>query len=864
MATIILNRSPFGKGGTDYHQHVGRLIDWLTTNFPHGFGTGIVATLNGEPLEIDDFDIYLLDTDIVELTVQPADPVITGYVINAIISLAISYVVAKVFGPKPPKAPTYADSPQPSPVYSMAVAQNPARLGEAIPIVYGNVMTTPDYAAQPYLAYTEVALVDTTAAGGFLIEFMPDYYTVSGTYNATQTTGYLFMYLGAPATGAPRWIVYPTGSATPGLVEGTVTAWPGPYGATQFVMSPTNNPTDPAALNLMAIAPAGTNLWRITNKKSNVAITIPRERGNNGDQYLCALLCLGCGLFELPQPADIRIGDTTLDRLDPLTYSYACGGIDIHGATLGPLSFLMALATPAPPGLPVFWENVVTALEVGDQELLAFLDNTLYFPVGNKEVSKILIDIAFPRGLYKIDKTTGNFMPITVSFQIQVQIFTAGAWADSFNRSVTVSNGAVADVSPWRRSLSIQCSPGIYRVRLVRTSAAAPTDGTVSDAMQWIGLRGFIAMTPATGQTAYGDSTILALRMRANNLISENATSRIQVNVKRINPVTSSYDRNPAAAFVDVFTNTDYGAQRPLEEIDGDRIDALYTRWSSGSFGFNGVFTEQITVYEALKSVLVPGVAEPMLIGGLVSIRYEGLQAARTQLFSDENILQNSLSISYGFAKVGEPDGFQVEVRNPTSWKPEYYTYPENALNPEKVNLFGCADMFSAVLYARFLWQRKVLIRKRLKFDIEFEGNIPLPGDLIGVQYSLVYISASGQVISFDTGTRIMKLSAPFNFIAGKNYSILLRDQFGVPLAAIAVTPIDSTTVTLATVPSIPINDVYGNQPTIYALGETNLVASDWLVDSVAQSGATTFSVDASAYNPAIYDNSFSFLKVPL
>lgn len=858
MATIIVNRSPLGRGSTDYHEFNGRIIDWLQENYPHGFGVGIKVTLNGDELPLEELDAFVLESDVVEITVQPAGPA-APFLFKAFLSIAISFAVQKVFGPKPPKAPNYAAQPQASPIYSVGVAQNPVRIGEAIPVIYGKVMTTPDYGAQPYLAYTEVPLADAGATAGFHIEYLSDANTVIGSTNNTFAQAYLFINL--TSTG---WTAYPTGSATPGLVEGTVTAVPSLYGASQISLSPTNNALDPAAMRLDLIDPAGTLLYRITNNKSNVPISISRERGNNGDQYLCAMLCIGCGEFETPQPADIRVGDTTLDRLDPLTYSYACGGASLHTELIGPISFVMALASPVPPQVPTFWENVVTALEVGDQELLAFLDNTLYFPVGNKEVSRILVDIAFPRGLYKIDKTTGNFVGISVQFQIQVQIRLNNAWSDSFNRTVTVGNNSVADVSPWRRSLSIQCSPGVYRVRLVRTSAAASTDGTVSDALQWIGLRGFIAITPNTGQYAYGDCTMMALRLRANNLISENATSRIQVNVKRINPITGVFDANPAACYLDVATNQDYGARRPLTEIDADRVDALYTRWSSGSLGFNGAFTDQVTVYEALKSVLVPGVAEPMLVDGLMSIRYEGLQNGRTQIFTDANILQDSLSVSYSLQRVGEFDGVQVEYREPSAWKPAFYIYPETALNPQRINLFGVADVFSAILYARFLWQRMLYIRKRIKFDVELEGNIPLPGAQIGVQYSMVSISAGGTVTAYNTVSRLMTISHPFDFVVGTNYSVILRDIYGVPQAAIAVTPQNKTSFILATAPTIPIEDPLGNAPTMYAIGTTGQVASDWLVDTIAASGDNVFTIDASMYDTRIYDNSFSFLKVLL
>ena len=76
--------------------------------------------------------------------------VIYQAIATAIISAAISFVLSKVFGPKKPSA---GNTPTPSQVYGIAPTRNSARLGEPIPVVYGNPIVVPDYASQPYTTF---------------------------------------------------------------------------------------------------------------------------------------------------------------------------------------------------------------------------------------------------------------------------------------------------------------------------------------------------------------------------------------------------------------------------------------------------------------------------------------------------------------------------------------------------------------------------------------------------------------------------------------------------------------------------------------------------------------------------------------
>lgn len=57
--------------------------------------------------------------------------------------------------PQPPKAQQAASMSSPSPTYSIGAQGNQARIGQAIPVLYGRMKVYPDFAAQPFTEYQD-------------------------------------------------------------------------------------------------------------------------------------------------------------------------------------------------------------------------------------------------------------------------------------------------------------------------------------------------------------------------------------------------------------------------------------------------------------------------------------------------------------------------------------------------------------------------------------------------------------------------------------------------------------------------------------------------------------------------------------
>jgi hypothetical protein len=129
------------------------VIDWLQSEYPHGFGMPIRFYVNGAEKPLDDLDYEVADTDVAIIALMPAEPVsLTTIGVSLLISAALaaaSYFAMRAFMPKD----TSSKMTGKVSTFDIASEQNAAKVGMPIPVVYGTVLTTPDYISQPYTWY---------------------------------------------------------------------------------------------------------------------------------------------------------------------------------------------------------------------------------------------------------------------------------------------------------------------------------------------------------------------------------------------------------------------------------------------------------------------------------------------------------------------------------------------------------------------------------------------------------------------------------------------------------------------------------------------------------------------------------------
>jgi hypothetical protein len=820
--TIAIVRNPLQPARRELHEaEEGEwLIDWLQAHYPKGFGAGITLARNGREIEIADLDLRLEAGDVVTLLVHPGAHIALGTliaeaIIGAIIGAATTLLFNLIFGK--PKGPSSGNVPPPDPIYSISGAQNAARLGEPIPALYGRMLTTPDYASQPYVYFDSndqyLAQILCIGHGRFVLNDI----RVGTTPVSALESNAVQYWLIDPATHAQA---IGRIEALTGIMENVVSS---PEVADQEL---SGAPTDTGPATVLT---------------------------DNGTKFVADR---NIHITHVPPPGLLSVkvsGSGNNDRI------YTIAGYETVGGVVKSLIVVeRSISNETPSGTITF--------SYYNQEGSTYDSGPFVTSKPGADGDRIMCDFVFPQGLFEVDDKTGRLLELGVSLTIQFQLVAAdgspiGGWSD---HPVFISR---ASNTPVRVTESIDVPPGRYRVQVHRYSPA-PANGSQSNSMVWTGLK-FRLLNVA--RPVYGETTLLAVRIRATNGIAANASSRITADVTRMLPALGDAagalrpSRDPAEAFADIYCNATYGARRPLAELDLAELQRLQAHWA-GEARFDGGFAQKSTIWEALTIALQTAAAAPLPLGQLMSAAQDGVKALRTQLFSDANIRKGSLSIGYSFDKPGDSDGIRVEYRDPATWNQAYQQWPAEALDPDAITLFGCADPGQALSFAKLLWQKRIGQRKSAQFETELEGLIPRLGDRVAIAVQLPRWSKAGLVARAEGLTLTLDAAPewPEDWAAG-GWVIVLRNEYGEPSAPIAISPgFEPNEIVLAALPPFAIFGNGTQEPTHYAIGTAAEQVADFSVANIEHRGGAAVAIEALAYNPAVYAGTLPWLERPI
>ena len=278
----------------------------------------------------------------------------------------------------------------------------------------------------------------------------------------------------------------------------------------------------------------------------------PWAEYENNEQYLHQLHCIGQGQYDLEQ---VRIEDTPIASFEEIETELV------------------------PPGgaVTLFETDVVTAPEIAGQELIGVNDREAgedgwvgpftANPAGTMATG-IGIDVVMPRGLYYA-ADDGSLEARTVEWEVEARAVdddgaATGGWIAVASESVTA-----AENTPQRRSYRYALDSGRYEVRVRRTNDKSG-DARAGHVIHWGGLKAFLEDVPE-----FGGVTLLAVRMRATDNLSQRSARLVNVIVTRKLPVWDPdagwseprATRSLASAFADA-ARSRYGAG-----LDDARID---------------------------------------------------------------------------------------------------------------------------------------------------------------------------------------------------------------------------------------------------------------------------------------------------
>ena len=460
---------------------------------------------------------------------------------------------------------------------------------------------------------------------------------------------------------------------------------------------------------------------------------------DDNEQYLCEIFCIGVGEYEIEK---IQIGDTPISSFD-LEYKI-----------IKPYE-----------SVDLFYDLVVVSDEVSGQELL--LDESLGPFTASKQgqnAEKLMIDIIFPYGLYRIGELDGNIYTNSVRFIVEARQIGSDIWHTLGNHELFAST-----IDPLRYTFTYDVA-GRYEVKITKKWFSY-TDTQ----MFWQGLK---AVLPQVDN--YGDVTLLAMKILATEVSSQSidqinliATRKLPVYDPSINP---SWELRPTRSIAWAITYILQGCQ-----FDLDGLIALDAIWNERKDYFDGRFDFQSTMWDALTSLARAGRAIPIDVYGKIFFVRPQQQEIYKAVFLPANIVKNSFRIEYIFPDKDAKDSVVIEYFNEENWQyDEVECLYDTSQNPEKIRFFGITNREQAWREGMYILACKKYQTQKIIFETELDGHIPQFGDLCAISHDLYSWASSGEIISFDQNIETnIETSEPLLWQDGEIHIIGFRSSVG-------------------------------------------------------------------------------------
>jgi hypothetical protein len=495
-------------------------------------------------------------------------------------------------------------------------------------------------------------------------------------------------------------------------------------------------------------------------------IADPYTEYSGNEQYLYQLLCLGQGEFNIEV---VRVEDTPIENFPEVT---------------------MQIVTPGQQ-VTLFPSNVVTSAEVNGQELLT---NTAVGPfvasAAGTQANFLGFDIVCPKGLFYANDA-GNFTAKSVSFSFYArEIDLTGAPIGSF---FTLGSEVItaATNTAQRRTYRYAVGAGRYEVRAMRTDTKDTSNRAGHDVL-WASTRAYLP-----GQQFYGDLTLIALRLRATNSLSAQASRRINVISTRKLPVWNGtawsapqVTRNPAWAMADVL-RSNYGGKSSDKRIDLAALLALSTIYNGRGDNFDARFDTHSTIFEALSTIGEAARTKPYQQGGVWHFWRDAPQTLPVAMFNMRNIAKGSVKAQYLSPTDDTADAIDLEYFDGIRWQWDMVPckLPDSsATKVAKMRLFGITTRAQAYREGMYKCAANRYRRNLITLNTEMEGFIPTYGDLVAVQHDRPRWGQFGDVVAYDSGTRTITSSEPLDFSAGGNHYVRLKRRNGSPTSSLLAT----------------------------------------------------------------------------
>ncbi|CAO4177223.1 host specificity factor TipJ family phage tail protein [Methylorubrum extorquens] len=490
-----------------------------------------------------------------------------------------------------------------------------------------------------------------------------------------------------------------------------------------------------------------------------------------------ALYALTCGRMRVEQ---VLIGDTPIWHYES-GYSPSYPGIELQIVQPGEQVTLY----------PV---NVVTADELSGAELSQDWTPGYIINAAGTQAKELLFDLVWPGGAYVTFKD--RTLAATTHVQIRVRkVDDAGAPITGWT---TIVDDQYQQAKPSQIRMTVRrlVENGQYEVSGRRANPSIADTGIAkiggTDDVTWTAARAHIE-----GPQAFPRVTTLAVKGVASKQLSGVSGGQLRVIGTRILPVwrggqfVEEPTRSIAWAALDWWRNGDYAAGLSISDVDFQSFVRHAALWDALGHTFDHRFTEVQNLDDVLETVLKAGRAFPAPVGDKLTITRDEPRVLPRMLFTDNDIVRDTLEIDYALSDEAWADGMVGEYVDETTWRlAEVSSAPDGVtlLKPARVQLEGVVNRKQAAGMVRMMAAESQYRRITVSWTARMEGRLLKRGDLVRITTEEPETwGQSCEVTGFRSADRLLTLDPAPEWADSGNHYVEIRCRDGSPWGPVRV-----------------------------------------------------------------------------
>lgn len=463
------------------------------------------------------------------------------------------------------------------------------------------------------------------------------------------------------------------------------------------------------------------------------------------------------------------------------------------------------------------------------------------------EVARTIeLDFFYPGGLYQTNKY-GNPVHHGVAIEVQYRnIATGGAWSSIGYYHV---GWRIAQVG-FTEQIGL---PVPYRpeVRVRRTTPVSGS-GTISDVVQWYGLKSRLSTRP----NAYEGLTTVAARVFGGGALAAQAEQMVSFWVTRILPRrdgTEGPTRSIRDAALYLARDRGYDDSR-LDLPEWDRMGAI---WDARQDYFDGSFEKETTAEAALNVICRAGYANVIAPRGILRPARDAKRSEAERAVARIYSPLNSTSILRSGQPVSpnDADGVDVKWMNPVTWTMETVRCRLPGIPyPKKITEMTVEGIHNRTRAWRLGMRELCSTRFRRWKSTWSTGLDAFASSYMDYVELIDYVPelmTSGHLRYWD-GSQLFISNEPL--AEGATIGVLRRPD-GTKFGPFPIVPVDAYSFTLAQpLDFAPVDELSGGRmPTHVFTGTAEEESWPQLISSVQPSNQFRANVEALGYDDRVY-----------